>query len=97
QKLQKREAIRLELSVKQAIELGGKEICAFLHYPPIYGNFENYEIIDVLQKYKIKRCFYGHLHGAAHKYAVSGIHYGIEFTLVSADFVGFKPIKVKNS
>jgi len=93
EKLQKREEMRLEASVKQAIELGG-EICAFLHYPPIYGDFENYALIDVLQRYGVKRCFYGHLHGAAHKNALLGVRYGIEFSLISADFVGFTPQKV---
>jgi hypothetical protein len=90
-KLQKREELRLEASVKCAIELGG-EVVAFLHYPPIYGEFENYALIDVLQRHGVKRCYYGHLHGSAHKYAVSGKRYGIEFSLISADFVEFAPV-----
>jgi len=98
EKLQKREAGRLEASVKRGSELieNGGELCAFLHYPPIYGGFEDYFLIDILQKYEIKRCFYGHLHGASHKNALSGTRYGIEFTLISADFVEFTPIRVEN-
>jgi predicted phosphohydrolase len=101
EKLQKREETRLELSAKQALEIsgggiesGGLEVCAFLHYPPVYGGFENHNIIDVLRRYGIKRCFYGHLHGTAHKNAVTGTHYGIEFSLISADFVSFTPLQV---
>jgi hypothetical protein len=98
-KLQKREAGRLEASVKAALALSEDsgitaEICAFLHYPPIYGGSEDYEIIDVLQGHGVKRCFYGHLHGASHKNALLGTRYGIEFSLISADFIGFKPLKV---
>jgi hypothetical protein len=93
EKLQKREELRIEASVKCALEFG-KEIVAFLHYPPIYGDFENYGLIDVLQKSGVKRCFYGHLHGGSHKNAVQGTRYGIDFSLISADFVGFAPVKV---
>ena len=100
EKLRKREALRLEESVKRAKECGGEysEICAFLHYPPIYGGFENYEVIGILQGHGVKRCYYGHLHGqAARRYAVSGERYGIELSLVSADFVGFTPVKIENT
>lgn len=93
EKLQKREEQRLESSVKCAVEYGG-EVVAFLHYPPIFGGFENYGLIDVLQKYGVKRCYYGHLHGTAHKSAVLGMRYGIEFALISADFVGFAPVRI---
>jgi len=93
EKLQKREEMRLEASIKCALELG-RELVAFLHYPPIYGGFENYGLIDVMQRQGIKRCYYGHLHGNSHKNAVSGIRYGIEFTLISADFVDFTPLQV---
>jgi hypothetical protein len=95
EKLQKREAGRLEASVRRATETGG-ELCAFLHYPPVYGGFEDYYIIDVLQRHKIRRCYYGHLHGAHTKNAVLGRRYGTELCLVSADFVGFTPVKVEN-
>jgi hypothetical protein len=93
EKLQKREAGRLEVSVKKAAELGG-DLYAFTHYPPINGGFENYHITEILQKYKIKHCYYGHLHGTAQKNAFTGTRYGTEYHLISADFVGFKPIKI---
>jgi hypothetical protein len=93
EKLQRREELRLEASVKQAAA-PGTEIVVFLHYPPIYGGFENYNLIDIMQRHGVKRCFYGHLHGSAHKHAVRGTRYGIEFTLISADFVGFAPVRI---
>ncbi|GHV48756.1 ser/threonine protein phosphatase [Clostridia bacterium] len=69
-----REAGRLELSVADAIKKASAaqeknpgenpEVTAFVHYPPIFGSEENTYILNVLQKYAVKRCFYGHLHGA---------------------------------
>ncbi|MCL2018492.1 MAG: metallophosphoesterase [Oscillospiraceae bacterium] len=95
EKMRKREESRLETSIRQAFEMGhSSEVCVFLHYPPIYGDFTNYNIVDILQKNDVKRCFYGHLHGDSHKKAVLGKHYGIEFALISADFIDFKPLKI---
>lgn len=88
-----REAQRLEVSINSALSENLEPI-VFLHYPPIYGNEYNYGILDVMYKYKIKKCYYGHLHGKAHKYAVCGERDGIEFELISGDFVQFCPIRV---
>ena len=70
-RLSKREALRLELSIQDGINIYGedKEIVVFMHYPPITNanltKNETNEFIQILQKYNIKRCFYGHLHGAS--------------------------------
>lgn len=94
-KMIKRETARLELSIKDGIQKYGneREIIAFLHYPPITQNnlnkLENREFINMLKKYNIKRCYYGHLHGQSHKDAVVGIIDGIEYKLISADYLNF--------
>lgn len=96
-----REMARLELSIKNGIENYGenKEIIAFLHYPPIVNqnvqNNEMNEFIRILKKYDIKKCYYGHLHGAAIKEAVEGEYFGIAFKLVSADAIQFNLVKIK--
>lgn len=92
-KILSREAGRLELSLQAAAKLGG-EIVAFIHYPPIYGSEENVLITEVLHKYSVKRCYYAHLHGASVRGALNGERAGITYKLVSADGVGFDPIKV---
>jgi len=51
----------------------------------------------VLHEYGIKRCYYGHLHGKAIKGALTGMAEDIEFKLISADFLGFKPLKIDTS
>lgn len=93
QKVLNREAGRLEMSLQAGVKLGG-EIIAFIHYPPIYGTEENAPIIEVLHKYGVKRCYYAHLHGSSIKGAFNGERAGIEYKLVSADGVGFEPVKI---
>ena len=51
-------------------------------------------ITEVLHKYGIKRCYYAHLHGASIRGALNGERAGITYKLVSADGIGFDPIKV---
>lgn len=85
-----REAQRLEVSIKSALSENLEPI-VFLHYPPVFGNESNYDILDVMYKYNVKECYYGHLHGNAHKYAICGESEGINFNLISADFVQFCP------
>lgn len=85
-----REVGRLEASINAGLSME-KEPLVFLHYPPIYGDYVCDEIMDVLKRYNIKKCWYGHLHGAARNKAVTGNVDGIEMKLISADHVGFFP------
>jgi hypothetical protein len=52
------------------------------------------EILDVLYQYNIKRCYYGHIHGAGANSAMNGEYQGIRYRLISSDFINFAPIKV---
>ena len=91
EKVSKRELIRLETSLKAA---GERNKMVFLHYPPLYKGYECREILDLLEKYKVRRCFYGHLHGGSHRLAMEGTWNGVEFRLAAADYLGFKPYRV---
>lgn len=91
EKVFKRELIRLESSLKAA---GDRRKMVFLHYPPRYKGYECREILDLLEKYEVRRCFYGHLHGGSHKLAMEGLWDSVEFRLVAADYIGFKPYPV---
>ena len=88
-----REASRLETSIRSAISDNLKPV-VFLHYPPIYYNERNYEILEVLHRYGIKKCFYGHIHGPAQNYAIDGVVDGIDFRLISADYLKFVPLDI---
>ena len=91
EKVFRRELIRLETSLKSA---GDKNKMVFLHYPPRYKGYECREIIELLERYEVRRCYYGHLHSESHKLAVEGLWGGVEYRLVSADYIGFKPVTV---
>ena len=45
-------------------------------------------------KYGVKRCYYGHLHGLGLKKAFVGFKEGVDYKLVSADYLNFRPIMV---
>ena len=91
EKVFKRELLRLEASLRSAGELPK---LVFLHYPPRYKGYQCDEILALLQRYEVRSCFYGHLHGPSHKLAMEGLWDGVEFRLVSADFLDFQPFTV---
>lgn len=91
EKVFKRELIRLEASLKSA---GESPKLVFLHYPPLYKGYSCNEILDLLRQYGVRQCFYGHLHGASHGLAMEGQWDGINYKLVSADRLDFKPYRI---
>ena len=91
EKVFRRELIRLETSLRSA---GDKNKMVFLHYPPKYKGYECTEILNLLKQYNVRKCFYGHLHGGSHGLALEGLWDGIEYKLVSADYLGFRPFLV---
>lgn len=89
-----REAQRLQTSLSGAAAQGLKPI-AFLHYPPLYLTGVNQPIIDVLHRYDVKDCFYGHIHGKkGHSCAVKGLVDGINYHLISSDYLQFMPLDI---
>ena len=91
EKVFKRELIRLEASLQSA---GQRPKIVFLHYPPRYKGYQCDEILELLKRYDVRRCFYGHLHGASHGLAIEGVWDGVDYRLVSADRLNFRPFKV---
>lgn len=102
QKIVAREAIRLELSITEAVKLQSaalerdgkkREILVFLHFPPSFRGYECPEIIAVLKKFGIKRCYFGHIHGVYDE-SRSVLSDGIAYSLTSADFLDFYPMPI---
>lgn len=91
EKVFKRELMRLESSLKVA---GDSPKMVFLHYPPRYKGYTCEPILELFSKYEVRKCFYGHLHGASHNLAMEGLWDGVEFRLVSADKLNFRPYSV---
>ena len=86
-----RELMRLEASLKAAKD---RPKLVFLHYPPRYRGYECREIIELLERYGVRRCYYGHLHSDSHKLAIEGLYGGVEYRLVASDYTNFQPVKV---
>lgn len=94
EKVLAREVQRLETSVRAAAD-AGLEPLVFMHYPPIFANNYNYDILEILYRYKVKLCCYGHIHGQrGHKLCVQGVYDDIDFHLISSDFLQFIPQKI---
>ena len=100
-KIYLRELARLKLSMEYGNELCNqnsfeptKRIC-ILHYPPFTKDCVLDEgISELFNEFGITDCFYGHLHSSSVRNAFRGEHQGINYTLVSADYLGFMPLKV---
>lgn len=91
EKVFKRELIRLEASLKSA---GDLPKLVFLHYPPRYKGYTCDEMLEILDRYQVRQCYYGHLHGASHGLAMEGQWDGVEFKLLSADRLNFQPYRI---
>lgn len=90
QKVLSREAGRMELSLQSA----NCQPLVFFHYPPIFIENQCVEMLEVLKKYQVKRVFYGHLHGKSCSYAVQGVRDGIDYRLISGDYIQFNPVRI---
>lgn len=90
-KIYERELQRLELSLKSAGETGGKKVIVALHFPPLDRNGNQSGFVEIMARYGVDMCVYGHLHGVSEK-AYEGIYAGIDFRFVSADYLSFIPL-----
>ena len=94
QKIYKREILRLEnslSSVKEPVD----EIIVMLHYMPTNHQHEVSGFIDILKQYPVSTVIYGHLHAQAQKYRLPEIAWDIKFHLVSADYLNFRPVLIR--
>lgn len=91
EKMLNREEQRLELSLKSASQKleNGDELVCMMHYPPFNSKLENSKFTTLLEKYGVKKCVYGHLHGENSRGVLYMIKNDIEYYLTSCD-------KVKN-
>lgn len=93
EKIVRRESMRLEASLTFAEKNfpdSGAEKLVFLHFPPIFQDFRCEEILAVMKKHNVQRCFYGHIHGPR-SFPLTFLDDGITFSLVAADQIEFIP------
>lgn len=97
-KILDREVARFELSLAAAEALrederDAREIVVFSHYPLSAWSCRH-PALDLFKQHGVRRAFYGHLHMVAPENLPPCEEDGISFTLVSADYLDFDPIKI---
>lgn len=97
EKIYRRELIRMELSLKNAMTLKSDEdkVIVITHYPPFNYRMEYNEMIALFEKYKVNDVVYGHLHNEDIKQKLTYERNGIKYYLTSCDLVGNKLIKIE--
>jgi len=87
-KVYEREKERLIRSLTLARNAGYRDIIVMIHY----NVGLNDEYIEILNRFGVKLCIFGHLHGKADCLRYS--KEGIEFVCTSCDLIDFMPIKI---
>lgn len=94
-RLVEREEERLRKSFELAKRDGYDKYIMFLHYPPTNILETDSVFTAIAEEYGVEHVVYSHCHGEA-RFAdsIRGIHHGINYHLVSGDYLGFKPEKI---
>lgn len=94
-KLVKREAERLQISFDQAKSAGYQKFIMFLHYPPTSILEKESVFTCMAEENGVEHVVYSHCHGEA-RFAdsIRGKYHGVQYHLVSGDYLYFKPEKI---
>lgn len=93
QKIYDRELQRLELSLKQ-MDPQAKVKIAMIHYPPVNAAMDPSPVSDLLEKYGIDICVFGHLHNVKKDSLPFGEKRGVKYYLTACDYLDFKPLQI---
>ena len=90
-KIFQRELLRLEMALAQGKKTG-LPLMVMLHYPPCNEKNEKSAFVELMADYGVEQCFYGHLHEVKAEKELLTNQWGIGFTLLSCDYIGFAPM-----
>ena len=95
-KIYQRELLRITRSIEDAQSRGVKQILGVLHFPPTNDKLQPSGFTDLFSEAGVKTVVYGHLHGSEtyHK-GLQGNFKGVEYKLVSLDYLKCKPFLLK--
>ncbi|MGN0673283.1 MAG: metallophosphoesterase [Anaerovoracaceae bacterium] len=97
EKMYRRELMRLRMGLDSARSKAPSDarIVVALHYPPSDNHGIETEFTRVLEEYGVSLCVYGHLHGVnAFETGIKGVHRGVEYRLVSIDYLSAVPREI---
>lgn len=90
EKIFHRELLRLEMSLKQ-FHHEDKIRMIMVHYPPIGLSLYPSKVSQLLEKYNVTECIFGHLHNVKPNQVLFGEARGVRYRLTAADYLDFKP------
>ena len=95
EKLVNRELERLRMSYEMAAAEGFQRFIMFLHYPPTsIGEMES-GFTRMAEEYGAEQVVYSHCHGQArYQDSLMGEVEGVEYRLVSSDYLKFRPERI---
>lgn len=65
-----------------------------LHFPPLPSVDGSSKFSLLCERYGVSLCLYGHLHGRGHEKAFEGVLRGVDYRLISGDYIAFKPLRL---
>ena len=95
EKLVAREVERLRVSFEEARAAGFRKYIMLLHYPPTSILEKDSFFTTMAEEYGAEQVIYAHCHGKSRFYdSIRGMYHGIRYSLVSGDYLKWKPVKV---
>ncbi len=95
EKIYRRELLRLEMALVEAQRLA-LPIIAMLHFPPLTQDGAASGFSELLERYGVRLCIYGHIHGDKAP-AFEGELRGVRYFNTSADRLGLTPLLLTES
>jgi predicted phosphohydrolase len=87
--------LRVERTLQEAEALQCKHTILLLHYPPVCDLTKPSGFTDLLEKYHVPLCVFGHLHGMQPGTMFPRRYNGTLLQLVSADYRDCKLLEIK--
>jgi len=96
EKIYRREAGRLKMSLDAGRKAGAEAFIVMLHYPPVAEDQQPTAFTELLETYgNVLVCVYGHLHGPGARYrAFQEERAGVRYRLVACDGIDFTPVPI---
>lgn len=88
--------LRTSLAAGKALQTGENAdvpIIVCLHFPPYFKDYACNALIDAMEEYGVRRCYFGHIHGE-YQLPAEAEYRGITFTLISGDYLNFVPLRL---
>lgn len=94
-KIYLRELNRMKLSLDEARKTGISDVMVMVHFPPFSDRSPDRGFEHLFQEYGVKKVLFGHIHNQFDG-VVEGAFNGVEYRLVSSDFIQFDPVRIQD-